>query len=72
VRAFTARTDPSTLNRTMGVNMLGTDGPDRQRIRRIVELDRLPGLRLDPDRPVECRGWEFRAPLSTWVLWDAA
>ena len=35
-------------------------------------LDRLPGLRLDPDRPVECRGWEFRAPLSTWVLWDAA
>ena len=35
-------------------------------------LDRLPGLRLDPDRPVECRGWEFRAPLSTWLLWDAA
>ena len=35
-------------------------------------LDRLPALRLDPDRPVECRGWEFRAPLSTWVRWDAA
>lgn len=36
-----------------------------------ILLDRLPGLRLDPDRPVELRGWEFRAPLSTWVRWDA-
>ena len=35
-----------------------------------VLLDRLPGLRLDPNRPVELRGWEFRAPLSTWVRWD--
>jgi hypothetical protein len=35
-------------------------------------LDRLPGLRLHPDRPVECCGWEFRAPMSTWVRWDAA
>jgi cytochrome P450 len=35
-----------------------------------VLLDRLPNLRLDPDRPVELRGWEFRAPLSTWVRWD--
>src|SRR2546422_5546592 len=34
-----------------------------------VLLDRLPGLRLDPNRPVELRGWEFRAPLSTWVRW---
>jgi cytochrome P450 len=34
---FTAATDPSTLNRTMGVNMLGMEGPDQQRIRRIVE-----------------------------------
>jgi cytochrome P450 len=34
---FTAATEPSTLNRTMGVNMLGMEGPDQQRIRRIVE-----------------------------------
>ncbi len=34
---FTAATDPSTLNRTMGVNMLGMEGPEQQRIRRIVE-----------------------------------
>jgi cytochrome P450 len=36
-----------------------------------VVLDRLPNLRLDTDRPVEIRGWEFRAPLSLWVGWDA-
>jgi len=35
-----------------------------------VLLDRLPGLRLDPDRPATLSGWEFRAPDSTWVLWD--
>ena len=35
-----------------------------------VLLDRLPKLRLNPERPVELRGWEFRAPLSTWVRWD--
>jgi cytochrome P450 len=34
---FTAATDPSTLNRTMGANMLGSEGPDQQRIRRITE-----------------------------------
>jgi cytochrome P450 len=34
---FTAATDPSTLNRTMGVNMLGMEGPEQQRIRRVVE-----------------------------------
>ena len=34
-------------------------------------LDRLPNLRLDPERPVELRGWEFRAPRSTFVRWDA-
>ena len=37
-----------------------------------VLLDRLPGLRLDADRPVTLSGWEFRAPDSTWVRWDAA
>jgi cytochrome P450 len=35
-----------------------------------ILLDRLPNLRLDPDRPAELRGWEFRAPLSTCVRWD--
>lgn len=34
---FTAATEPSTLNRTMGVNMLGSEGRDQQRIRRVVE-----------------------------------
>jgi cytochrome P450 len=34
---FTAATEPSTLNRTMGVNMLGSEGPEQARIRRIVE-----------------------------------
>ena len=35
---FTAATDPSTLNRTMGVNMLGMEGPDQQWIRAITEV----------------------------------
>jgi cytochrome P450 len=35
-----------------------------------ILLERLPGLRLDPDRAPEPSGWEFRAPDSTWVLWD--
>jgi cytochrome P450 len=35
-------------------------------------LDRLPRLRLDEQRPVELRGWEFRAPLSLWVRWTVA
>jgi cytochrome P450 len=34
-----------------------------------ILLDRLPNLRLDPDRPVTLGGWEFRAPDSTWVVW---
>jgi cytochrome P450 len=34
-----------------------------------ILFERLPGLRLDPDRPVTCRGWEFRAPDSLWVAW---
>jgi cytochrome P450 len=35
-----------------------------------IVLDRLPNLRLDVERPVVLRGWEFRAPLSTYVRWD--
>jgi len=37
-----------------------------------ILLDRLPGLRLDVDRPATLSGWEFRAPDSTWVRWDPA
>jgi cytochrome P450 len=37
-----------------------------------ILLDRLPRLRLDPDRLPTLSGWEFRAPDSTWVQWDAA
>jgi cytochrome P450 len=35
---FTGETHPSTLNRTMGKNMLGSEGPDQQRVRRITEI----------------------------------
>jgi len=34
---FTAATEPSTLNRTMGVNILGSEGPDQERVRLVVE-----------------------------------
>jgi hypothetical protein len=37
-----------------------------------ILLERLPNLRLDPERPPTLSGWEFRAPDSTWVRWDAA
>jgi cytochrome P450 len=36
-QTFTAATDPSTLNRTMGVNMLGMEGPEQRWIRAISE-----------------------------------
>ena len=35
-----------------------------------ILLERLPGLRLDPERPATLNGWEFRAPDSTCVRWD--
>lgn len=35
-----------------------------------ILLERLPNLRLDPERAVTLSGWEFRAPDSTWVRWD--
>jgi cytochrome P450 len=35
--SFTGATDPSTLNRTMGVNMLGTEGSAHDRVRQVVE-----------------------------------
>jgi len=34
-------------------------------------LERLPGLRLDPERPPEIRGLVFRKPPALHVLWDA-
>jgi cytochrome P450 len=33
-------------------------------------FERLPGLRLDPERPPIFTGWEFRAPRNLNVLWD--
>jgi cytochrome P450 len=35
---FTAATEPSTLNRTMGENMLGMEGPEQRWIRAIIEV----------------------------------
>jgi cytochrome P450 len=35
-----------------------------------VLLDRLPGLRLDRDRPIEISGWEFRSPHHLHVQWN--
>ena len=34
-------------------------------------LERLPGIRLDPDRPPIFDGWEFRAPQHLHVRFDA-
>jgi cytochrome P450 len=35
-------------------------------------VERAPGLRFDPDRPSQLRGWEFRGPLALHARWDAA
>jgi cytochrome P450 len=35
-----------------------------------VLLDRLPGLRLDENRPTEISGWEFRSPHHLHVEWN--
>jgi cytochrome P450 len=35
-----------------------------------VLFERLPGLRLDDDRPAELRGWEFRRPVHLHLQWD--
>src|SRR5438270_12632881 len=44
---FTAERDPSTLNRTMGKNMLGSEGPHQQWVRNVCE---------PPFRPREVEG----------------
>ena len=33
-------------------------------------FERLPGIRLDPERPPVFTGWEFRAPRNLDVTWD--
>ena len=33
-------------------------------------LSRLRNLRLDPDNPVQSRGWVFRGPVTLPVVWD--
>src|SRR5919206_2488745 len=33
---FTGETEPSTLNRTFGKNMLGSEGPYHDRVRKII------------------------------------
>ena len=35
-------------------------------------LERLPNLQLDPGRPTEMSGWEFRSPLHLHLRFDAA
>jgi cytochrome P450 len=35
-----------------------------------VLLERLPGLRLDPEHTVEISGWEFRSPHELKVRWN--
>src|SRR2546421_7860669 len=40
---FTGETDPSTLNRTFGKNLLGSEGPYHERIRSIIEPAFRPG-----------------------------
>jgi cytochrome P450 len=35
-----------------------------------ILLDRLPGLRLDPEQPIEISGWEFRSPHHLHVQWS--
>ena len=37
---------------------------------RLARVFRLPGLRLDPERPSRPHGHEFRAPPGVWVVWD--
>lgn len=37
-----------------------------------VLLERLPNLRLDPERPIEISGWEFRSPHHLHLLFDPA
>jgi cytochrome P450 len=44
---FTAATEPSTVNRTFGVNMIGSEGPVHRRVRSVVE----PAFRVGAVKP---------------------
>jgi cytochrome P450 len=35
-----------------------------------MAFERLPGLRLDPERPPRVLGWEYRAPAHMHAIWD--
>jgi cytochrome P450 len=75
-------TDPDTydLHRSEGGHLAFSTGPHLcigARLARYetrtawrVLLDRLPGLRLDPDRPIEIYGWEFRSPRHLHIQWN--
>jgi cytochrome P450 len=75
-------TDPDTydLHRSEGGHLAFATGPHLcigARLARYetrtawrVLLDRLPGLRLDPDRPIEIYGWEFRSPRHLHIQWN--
>jgi cytochrome P450 len=75
-------TDPDTydLHRSEGGHLAFATGPHLcigARLARYetrtawrVLLDRLAGLRLDPDRPIEIYGWEFRSPRHLHIQWN--
>jgi cytochrome P450 len=44
---FTAATEPSTVNRTFGVNMIGSEGPVHRRVRSVIE----PAFRVGAVKP---------------------
>src|ERR671929_691383 len=58
---FTGETEPSTLNRTFGKNLLGSEGPYHERIRSIIE----PAF-----RPGEVRGYaqEVIEPIANELI----
>ena len=58
---FTGATEPSTLNRTMGVNMLGSEGSAHGRIRHVVEAPFRP-------RAVEARAGDRFVRMADGLL----
>lgn len=49
---------------------LGADLARLETLTAVRAALRLPGLRLDPDRPSAIRGLVFRKPATLWVRWD--
>jgi cytochrome P450 len=58
---FTGATDPSTLNRTMGANMLGSEGEAHDRVRNVVEAPFRP-------REVAARAGERLEDIATALI----